>query len=79
MAIDEAHQRVVQDWMAAKHVRPCGACGENSWNVAGIITETAIVPDDPDPAHGRLSPMLQVVCTHCAMVRLFAADTIGIA
>lgn len=79
MAIDQAHQEKVRDWMASKRVQPCSACGENSWNVAGIITETAIMPDDPDPTHGKPSPMLQVVCNHCAMVRLFAADVIGIA
>lgn len=77
MPLDQAQQQKVQEWWASKGVNPdCPSCGRNHWEIGEIINTPVVVPTGM--ALGGGVPMVQVACTHCYYIRLYAAGPIGL-
>jgi hypothetical protein len=68
----------LQAWLNTKGVvASCPACGKNQLNAGDIIAGSSYSAGGMSMG-GPTIPMVQLVCGHCAYVRLFAAVPIGL-
>lgn len=78
MPINSSQQEKLKAWLDSKGVRPqCGACGSNDW-APGDIVAAPRYSSQGLAIGGPTVPMVQLVCSNCAHLMLFAAVPIGI-
>lgn len=76
--LSEPQKQKLRDWLRSKGVHPvCASCGARDWG-AGELVSVPIL--DHDGAHRSDShvPMVQLVCTNCSYLMLYAAVPIGL-
>jgi predicted nucleic-acid-binding Zn-ribbon protein len=82
MSLNDQQQQKAKSWLSG-HARlfpnahECPYCGQTAWTTGDIISAPSL-QNGGIVLDGRSVPMLQVVCTNCAYVRLFAAVPMGI-
>ena len=77
MALNHVQDAKVQAWLQ-KHFTSCRYCGGNQMAGGDIIAGSSIGPGGSVQIGGATTPMLQVICTKCAYVHLFAAVPMGL-
>lgn len=72
------HQKLV-DWLTEKGVKPeCPACGAYQSFVPLDVVAAPVRTAGGLNVGDRMTPMVQMVCSHCAHVMLFAAEPMGV-
>jgi len=78
MALTEPQLQKVRDWMQSKQVSGiCPSCSQSNWTAADIVSAPVITTKGITMG-GPTVPMVQVICSNCAHVRLFAAVPMGL-
>jgi hypothetical protein len=73
MPMTPAQQSALAAWCKTRNVvSNCLACGTNNWAIGEIIAAPSQTKGGSSIG-GPSIPMVQLVCKHCACVRLFAA------
>jgi hypothetical protein len=80
MPIDAQQQAQARAWLETKSaLGKCPACGKKqAWSFLDIIEAPVVKGGITNGRHGGV-PMLQVACTNCAFIQLFAAAPMGLA
>jgi hypothetical protein len=80
MPLDDQQRDSIQAWMASKSPSPiCPSCGQPGPYVAGdVIAPFIIGGPGGEVVMGVTVPMVPIICTHCAFVRLYSAVVMGI-
>lgn len=78
MLLNSRQKEKVLNWFATKHLNTnCPCCGSDKWSVGDIIGAT-VHTSKGISLGGESIPMLQIVCSTCAYVNLFAAVPMGL-
>jgi hypothetical protein len=78
MGLDESQKQKFRDWLQSKSARPkCASCARNEWG-AGEIISTPILDDEGNVVGDSHVPMVQLICTNCCYVMLYAAVPMGL-
>jgi hypothetical protein len=78
VTISQEQLQKLDKWMQKKNVRiACECCGSTRWSAEDIISAPTFSAGNINFG-GPTVPMVQVVCTNCGNVRLFAAVPIGL-
>lgn len=78
MPLTETQKHKLRDWLRSKEVNPtCASCGARDWGAGEIVSAPIL---DAEGAHREDShvPMVQLVCTNCGYLMLYAAVPIGL-
>lgn len=78
MSLSELQKHKLRGWLKSKNVHPtCVSCGGTDWGAGEIVSAPIL---DTDGAHLEDShvPMVQLVCTNCSYLMLYAAVPIGL-
>jgi predicted nucleic-acid-binding Zn-ribbon protein len=79
MPLDDEQRLKVARWFKSKKVNPtCPSCGHNEWQLGDIIMAMPLKEGVGLVVGGSQIPMVQVICTNCAYVRLYAAMPFGL-
>jgi hypothetical protein len=79
MPLDKRQRDVLERWLESRNVsRVCPACGAGEWRTGDIIAAPTLPGGGGTVIGGPTHPMVQVICNHCAHVRLFSSVAIGI-
>jgi len=79
VGLDESQKQKLRDWLLSKSAQPtCASCGRNEWG-AGEIISAPILDDEGNVVGDSHVPMVQIICTTCSHVMLYAAVPIGLA
>lgn len=78
MALSQAEQQRVQSWLNTRgRQHSCPVCGANNWSIGDVVS-APIYTNGGVQLGGPSVPMVQLVCSNCVYVRLFAAKPIGL-
>ncbi|HEX5703613.1 MAG TPA: hypothetical protein VFX97_10480 [Pyrinomonadaceae bacterium] len=78
MTIQE-RQNKIQSWFTSKGVSlDCPACRKNHWKLGSLIAAPVLDAAGNMVIGGENMPMVPMVCSNCAHVRLFAAIPAGL-
>lgn len=78
MPLNESQKQKLRSWLRSKGVRPtCTSCGAQDWG-AGEIISAAILDNEGNKVQDLHVPMVQLVCTNCSYVMVYAALPIGL-
>lgn len=78
MPLDEAQKQKLRGWMRTRGIRPsCASCGAEEWG-AGEIVSAPVLDREGTPVEEMHVPMVQLVCTNCGYVMMYAAVPIGL-
>ena len=79
MALDQAQQRLLVEWMERKKVSTqCPACGtSHDWSPGDIVAAPVFKPGGLHLG-GGLTPMVEIICNNCGHISFFAATPIGL-
>jgi hypothetical protein len=78
MGLDESQKQKFRDWLQSKSARPtCASCDRNEWG-AGEIISAPILDDEGNVVGNSHVPMVQLICTNCCYVMLYAAVPMGL-
>lgn len=76
--LSEVQKEKLRNWLNDKDANPrCVSCGAEEWGV-GEIVSAPILDLDGDPQDDSHVPMVQLVCTNCSYLMLYAAVPIGL-
>jgi predicted nucleic-acid-binding Zn-ribbon protein len=78
MPLNESQKLKLRDWLRSNDVNPtCVSCGGTDWGAGEIVSAPIL---DAGGAHREDShvPMVQLVCTNCSYLMLYAAVPIGL-
>ena len=79
MPLSDDQNEQLHNWVNAKGIEPhCSACGSNNWAPGEVISAPVFQGKDT-AISGPSVPMVQLVCSDCAYVMLFAAVPMGLA
>lgn len=68
----------LQTWLGSKaRGNACPVCGQSNWTVGDIVS-APVFSGSGISIGGKTIPMVQVVCTNCAYIQLFAVAPIGL-
>lgn len=78
MGLDESQKQKLRDWLQSKSARPrCASCDRNEWG-AGEIISAPVLDDEGNVVGDSHVPMVQLICTNCCYVMLYAAVPMGL-
>ena len=78
MPLNESQKQKLRSWLKSKGVHPtCISCGEEDWG-AGEVISAPILDGEGNKIHDLHVPMVQLVCTNCGYVIMYAAVPIGL-
>ena len=78
MSLSESQKHKLRGWLSSKGVHPtCASCGGTDWGAGEIVSAPIL---DTEGAHREDShvPMVQLVCTNCSYLMLYAAVPMGL-
>jgi hypothetical protein len=79
MPIDQAQQQKFNEWIAQKKlVLACPVCGGKDFQFGEVVSAPAHQPGAGLAIGGVQVPTLQVICSGCVHVLLFAAVPMGL-
>ena len=79
MPLDDEQRLKLAKWFSLKKVTPiCPSCGHNNWQTGDIVTGMPTMKGGGIVVGGPSIPMVQVICTNCGYVRLYAAVPLGL-
>ena len=79
MPLNDDQKQKLQEWITSKGVSSrCPACGSNSWSPGDVIAPPVQTEPGTTTIGGATIPMVQLICSSCAHVLLFAAVPIGL-
>ena len=77
MPINEAQKEKFGAWLHSKDCEPkCPSCGHNEWSFGDIVVFPAY--GEGMEVSGDPAQVAQLICKHCAFVRLHAAKPMGL-
>jgi predicted nucleic-acid-binding Zn-ribbon protein len=78
MPLTPAQALKVQNWLTSKKLNPtCPSCGGRKWTPVEIISANTVTAKGTTIG-GNTIPMVQIVCSNCGFVKLFAAVPMGL-
>ena len=78
MPLTPAQIQKVENWLTSKKLNPtCPSCGERKWAPLDIISANTVTAKGTTIG-GNSIPMVQIVCSNCGFVKLFAAVPMGL-
>jgi len=78
MPLTPEQQQKLGDWLSSKNVtHNCPSCGGNNWATGDVISANVLTARGTEIG-GKTVPMVQVICTSCGFVKLYAAVPIGL-
>lgn len=79
MALDQAQQLLLVEWMARKNIRTdCPACNApHQWSPGDIVAAPVFKPGGMHIG-SEVTPMVEIICDNCGHIRFFAAAPIGL-
>ncbi|HKP51751.1 MAG TPA: hypothetical protein VJ183_03770 [Chloroflexia bacterium] len=79
MALDQAQQRLLIEWMERKKISTqCPACDTSHDWLPGDIVAAPVFKPGGLHLGSDLTPMVEIICDNCGYVRFFAAAPIGL-
>ena len=77
MPLSEPQRRTLQNWMQAKGIIQCPACGEERWRFSEATYIRGLLEQgEPDLAEDQ--GVVKIQCDNCAYVLLLDAQAVGI-
>jgi hypothetical protein len=77
MSLSPAQRQVLEEWMSAKGIVRCPACGQSRWGLAEATYVRALL-EEGEPDLTESGGVVKVACGNCGYVVLFDAETLGI-
>jgi predicted nucleic-acid-binding Zn-ribbon protein len=78
MPLTPAQIQKVENWLTSKKLNPtCPSCGGRKWTPLDIISANTVTAKGTTIG-GNSIPMVQIVCSNCGFVKLFAAVPMGL-
>lgn len=78
MPLSEVQKEKLRNWLSDKGANPkCVSCGAEKWG-AGEVVSVPILDQDGNQQDDSCVPMVQLVCTNCSYLMLYAAVPIGL-
>ncbi len=78
MPLNESQKQKLRGWLRSRGIRPaCASCGVEEWG-AGEIISAPVLDREGAPVEEMHVPMVQLVCTNCGYVMMYAAVPIGL-
>jgi len=79
MALTQEQSEKFQKWMNEKCTQhACPSCGQNNWALGQIIMANTVTEGGGVSIGGGGIPMVQICCSNCAFVKLYATVPIGL-
>lgn len=77
MPLNDAQKEKLSEWLHSKGCNPdCPSCGKNEWSFGDIVAAHQFHGGKVDDS--AFTPVVQLICQHCAYVRTHAAIPIGL-
>jgi predicted nucleic-acid-binding Zn-ribbon protein len=74
MPLTQEQERRLVDWCTGHGIHAaCPMCGNNDWSAGELVSPPAKAAESFDE---EAAAMVQIVCDHCKLVMLFAADPV---
>ena len=68
----------LEKWLVSKKLNPiCPSCGERKWIPLDIISANTVTAKGTTVG-GNSGPMVQIACSNCGFIKLYAAVPIGL-
>ncbi len=78
MPLNESQKQKLRSWLKSKGAHPtCTSCGAQDWG-AGEVVSAPILDGEGNKVEDLHVPMVQLVCTNCSYVMMYAAVPIGL-
>jgi predicted nucleic-acid-binding Zn-ribbon protein len=78
MPLTPAQVQKLENWLTSKKLNPtCPSCGGRKWAPVDIISANTVTAKGT-AIGGNTVPMVQMVCSNCGFVKLYAAVPMGL-
>ena len=78
MPLTPAEIQKIENWVTSKKLNPtCPSCGEKKWTPLDIISANTITAKGTTIGEKSI-PMVQIACSNCGFIKLYAAVPMGL-
>jgi predicted nucleic-acid-binding Zn-ribbon protein len=78
MPLTPAEIQKIENWVTSKKLNPtCPSCGEKTWTPLDIISANTVTAKGTTIG-AKSIPMVQIACSNCGFIKLYAAVPMGL-
>jgi predicted RNA-binding Zn-ribbon protein involved in translation (DUF1610 family) len=78
MPLTPAQFQKIENWLTSKKLNPnCPSCGEKKWTPLDIISANTVTAKGTTTGETSI-PMVQLACSNCGFIKLYAAVPMGL-